>query len=165
MQPTNGVERAIVGVTNYGSYGVELFFILSGFLITGILYDARNEPRYFRNFYMGITSESLLRQPTRRPHGKRRAIATDPQGRGFLGKFRQVPVGSSGIIRSFRENFAPIQAIVAEPQNLDRARRTPSAAAGNDDERPPFFRDQRVDRLLHPIAPFDHRVHRSVADQ
>src|SRR3954454_5626147 len=52
MQPTNAVERAIVGVTNYGSYGVELFFILSGFLITGILYDARHKPNYFRNFYM-----------------------------------------------------------------------------------------------------------------
>ncbi len=52
MIPTNGIERAIVGVTNYGSYGVELFFILSGFLITGILYDARNKPNYFRNFYM-----------------------------------------------------------------------------------------------------------------
>src|SRR4051812_38144896 len=52
MLPTNGVERAIVGVTNYGSYGVELFFILSGFLITGILYDARDKPRYFSNFYM-----------------------------------------------------------------------------------------------------------------
>jgi peptidoglycan/LPS O-acetylase OafA/YrhL len=52
MEPTNAVERAIVGITNYGSYGVELFFVLSGFLITGILYDARNKPNYFRNFYM-----------------------------------------------------------------------------------------------------------------
>lgn len=52
MEPTNAVERAIVGVTNYGSYGVELFFVLSGFLITGILYDARNKPNYFRDFYM-----------------------------------------------------------------------------------------------------------------
>jgi peptidoglycan/LPS O-acetylase OafA/YrhL len=52
VPPTSAVERAIVGVTNYGSYGVELFFILSGFLITGILYDARNKPHYFRNFFM-----------------------------------------------------------------------------------------------------------------
>jgi peptidoglycan/LPS O-acetylase OafA/YrhL len=52
VPPSNSVERAVVGVTKYGSYGVELFFVLSGFLITGILYDTHKEPHYFRNFYM-----------------------------------------------------------------------------------------------------------------
>jgi peptidoglycan/LPS O-acetylase OafA/YrhL len=49
---TNPVERIVNQVLNYGSLGVDLFFILSGFLITGILYDSRTSPAYFQNFYM-----------------------------------------------------------------------------------------------------------------
>jgi peptidoglycan/LPS O-acetylase OafA/YrhL len=52
VPPSGAIEHVVVGVTNYGAYGVELFFVLSGFLITGILYDSHEHPRYFRNFYM-----------------------------------------------------------------------------------------------------------------
>jgi peptidoglycan/LPS O-acetylase OafA/YrhL len=44
-------QRLLASLCGYGWTGVDLFFVLSGFLITGILVESRTADNYFSSFY------------------------------------------------------------------------------------------------------------------
>src|SRR5258708_13773919 len=51
FQNFSGLSRGLVYLTSWGSGGVYFFYVLSGFLITGIILDGASKRDFYASFY------------------------------------------------------------------------------------------------------------------
>lgn len=52
LSPFTPLQKKLVFLASSGQFGVNLFFVLSGFLITGLLMDSQERSDYYKRFYI-----------------------------------------------------------------------------------------------------------------